>query len=309
MKTPLDYSHIAKQCASHPVIGFGESTHGTHQFFETKVEVFKNLVRDYNYNTFFLESIDDHCEAINQYIKTGNGDLEALVNKLFYVYRTSELLSLFGWLRSNYKKYPVTIVGIDERKHIEDYSKSYDLQLVNLRDKRMARVVKNYISKHLEAMGMIWAHDAHIAAYLSPPEWSPAERHISMGENLRKWLGNKYFCVAQLFGSGYFNAALINESNEFDNSKLVQHFARKPSKYFWEKHFIKELLSPTFLEAPDFAGLVNSGEQYYQRTLGWGVKRSVMHDNGNVVLTDISRAYNALVFFPRTTASHLLATK
>lgn len=305
----LDYSHIAQQISKYPLIGFGESTHGTHEFFATKAEVFKILVKNYGFNAFFLESIDDHCEAINQYLASGKGDLTKLVKKLFYVYRTNELLDLFKWLRENYQAHPVSVIGLDERKYVDDYQDDYSFEKVNLRDKRMTGVIKRYRLKNPKAKAMIWAHDHHVAAYMNSPELAPAIRSIPMGEHLRNWFGDKYYSIAQLFGSGYFNAALIEESNEFDNSRLVSHYARKPSKCFWENHLGKELLSPVFLEGPDYTGLIKEGEVHYKRALGWGVKRSVMHDHNNVAYVDISKAYDGLIFFPQITASHLLTKK
>lgn len=305
----LDYSSIAQKLGAASVVGFGESTHGTHEFFQTKTDIFKELVQNHNFNTFFLESVDDRCAEIDKYIQTGEGRPEDLVNKLFYVYRTEEILDLVNWLREHHKQHPVRFIGIDEREYVEDYASDYSLDKVNVRDKRMASVVKNYAEKNVGTKGMIWAHDTHVAAYIDPPEWAPDTRQVAMGEHLRNWFGESYYSVTQLFGSGYFNAALIDESGKFDNSKLVPQYARKVSKWFWENAFAKQLTTPTFLEGPDLAGLIEKDKALYKRALGWGVQRSAMHDNGNVTYIDMSKAFNAVIFFPKATASHLLVQK
>lgn len=302
----LNYSAIAKHISNSSIIGIGESTHGTHEFFQAKVELFKLLVQHHGFNTFILESIDDRCDDINSYIHAGDGHPEELVNKLFYVYRTTELLDLVKWLHKHHDRFPVRFLGIDKRKYADDYSSGYTIDRVNVRDERMALVIKRYTEQNPGAKSMIWAHDTHVAAYINPPELAPDTRHVPMGEHLRNWFGNNYYSVAQLFGSGYFNAALIEESGEFDNSRLVRHYARKVSKWFWENRFAKEIAEPVFLEGPDFGGLVKEGEILYKRALGWGVQRSVMHDQGNVTYIDIGRAFNAAIFFPHATASHLL---
>lgn len=304
LQPPLDNGVIAHYLGCASIVGFGESTHGTHEFFGTKAEVFKTLVSVHGFNTIFIEAIDDTCDTINQHLQTGKGNLEDAVNRLFYVYRVQELLDLFKWLRQHNDEFPVRCVGIDERKYVEDYA-NYDFDKYNLRDKRMALVVQRYISDNPRTKVMIWAHDDHVASFINKPEWAE-HRHIPMGEHLRKWFGYNYINVAQLFGSGYFNAALIEESGSFDNSKLVLNYARKPSKYFWENKLAKVLSEPTFLAAPDFDGLIGCSEVLYKRALGWGVKRSIMHDNGNVSYVDISKAFDAVTFFPHATASHLL---
>jgi erythromycin esterase-like protein len=305
----LDYSLIAQRLGTTSIVGFGESTHGTHEFFQTKTDLFKELVQNHGFNTFFLESVDDRCVEIDTYIQTGEGNPEELVNELFYVYRTEEILELVNWLREHHEQHPVRFIGIDERKYVDDYASDYGLDKVNLRDKRMGLVVKNYVEQDSNTKAMVWAHDTHVAAYIDPPEWEPDTRQIAMGENLRNWFGKDYYSVAQLFGSGYFNAALIEESGKFDNSKLVSQYARKVSKWFWENALSKKLTEPIFLEAPDFAGLIEKDKARYKRALGWGVQRSVMHDQNNVTYIDMSKAFNAVIFFPKATASHLLTQK
>lgn len=303
-QSQLDYDSIARDISHASIIGIGESTHGTHEFFESKAEIFKRLVIRYGFNTLFFESIDDHCEAINNYLQTGIGNLEMLVNRLFYVYRTREVLDLLSWLRERHDERPVSFIGIDERKYVDDYA-VYDHDKYNLRDKRMAEVVKRHMRLNPESKCMIWAHDAHVATFQNIPEWGGG-KIMPMGEHLRSWFDGSYYSIAQLFGSGYFSASLIEGSGAYDNSLLVRHYARKPSKYFWENRLAKNLSHPIFLEGPRFEGLIKEGEVHYKRALGWGVERSVMHDDGNVTYVDISKAYNGLIFFPRTTASHLL---
>jgi erythromycin esterase-like protein len=301
----LDYSTVAQHVSHASIVGFGESTHGTHEFFVTKAEVFKLLVAKHAFNTLFFESIDDYCESVSAYLRTGDGNLEALVNKLFYFYRSQEVLDLFRWLRKRYKEYPVRIVGLDERKHINDYAIDYDLAKLNLRDKRMAKVVKTYLAGNSNAKGMIWAHDAHVATYVNAP-LSYKEQMAPMGRHLRRWLGKDYYAVAQLFGTGEFSAALIEGSGTSDNSKLVAHSTPYPDEDFWEHKLLQRIHSPSFLEGPTFGDLVKPHEIRKLHSIGWGVRDSKINDAA--VWVDLCHAYNAVIFFPQTSASHRLCS-
>lgn len=305
----LDYSAIAKRLGAASIVGMGESTHGTHEFFQTKTELFKELVLTQGFNTFFLESVDDRCAEVEAYIQTGEGDPEELVKKLFYVYRNEELLDLVIWLQEHHEQYPIRFIGIDERQYVNDYASDYGLDMVNLRDMRMAQVVRSHMIANTDAKAMIWAHDTHVAAYMNGPEDNPDIRYITMGENLRNWVGSDYYAVGQLFGSGYFNAAHIEETGNVDNSRPITHYARKVSEWFWENRFAKEITEPSFVEGPLFRGLVTPGEILYKRALGWGVQRSVMHEQNNVIYIDLSEAFDAIIFFPKATASHLLVQR
>lgn len=305
MTKRLNYSAIAKELSRIPIVGIGESTHGTHEFFEAKAEIFKILVKDYGFSAVFFEAMDDGCAVINKYIQTGNGNPEELVNKLYYVYRTKEVLDLIVWLRNHNKTHPVSFIGLDERQRLNGYL-PYNIHKANLRDKNMALVVEKYVKNNPSAQCMIWAHDRHISAYETPLKEAPELSHKPMGFSLRGWFGKNYYVVAQFFGSGYFNAAPIKESGETDNSALMPHYAPKAPERFWENHLAKNLDTPTFLKGPEFAGLIQKAEAHYQRELGSGVKRSEIHEGNNAALINISMAYNAILFFPRTTASQLL---
>lgn len=303
MAASLDYADIAKCAGAHWLVGVGESTHGTHEFFETKAAMFKLLVQKHGFNTFFFEAIDDHCEDINTYVRTGKGDLNKLVNRLFYVWRTHEVLALFAWMRANYEKHPITIVGLDERKYVDDYSDDYSLEKMNMRDKRMALVIKRYLTDYSEAKGMIWAHDTHVAAYGNAP-LSYKEQIAPMGRHLRRWYKKDYYNIAQLFGSGTFSAALVEESGESDNRVLATHTVPETSQGFWEYRLFERYSKPVFLEGPTFDGLAQPHEIHEKRSLGWGVMHSAINDAYTWI--DLHHAFNALVFFPHATASNPL---
>src|SRR5262245_48796556 len=99
----LDFALMAERLSKAPIVGIGETTHGTHEFFSAKTEIFKCLVQTYRFNMLFLESTDSGCEALSGYIETGNGDPKKLIQGLFYVYQTQEIMDLILWLREHYK--------------------------------------------------------------------------------------------------------------------------------------------------------------------------------------------------------------
>lgn len=297
----LDYPVIADKLGHATLVGMGESTHGTHEFFEAKAEIFKLLVRDHGFNTLFFESVDDTCKALHKYIATGDGDPEALVKGLFYFYRSYEILDLIKWLRSNYEANPVRIVGIDERKHVNDYV-DYTFDKMNLRDRRMAEVIKRHIAKYPDTKGMIWAHDTHIAAYVNAP--LRLDKYKPMGRHLRRWYKNDYYNASLLFGSGTFRAALIEESGTSDNSNLVAHATPQLTDDFWEYKFMQHIHEPAFIERSQYDALITPHEIRKKRTLGWGVKQSEI--NNAFIWFDLYHAYDAILFLPEAAASHYL---
>jgi len=78
----------------------GESTHGTHQFQDIKIKTFKYLVSK-GFNVFGLEANYSECEAINQYILTGEGNSIDLLKQLqLWPWKTAELAGLIRWMRA-----------------------------------------------------------------------------------------------------------------------------------------------------------------------------------------------------------------
>ena len=83
------------------VVGLGEATHGTREFFQLKHRVFQYLVEREGFRTFAIEAVFEPAIRIDRYIKGGEGDVEALVNGLgFWTWDTEEVIELVEWMRA-----------------------------------------------------------------------------------------------------------------------------------------------------------------------------------------------------------------
>lgn len=298
----IDFSGVASQLSRYQVIGLGESTHGTREFFDAKVEIIKSLVRTHRFDTLFIESVDDHCADINAYIKDGTGDPEMLVRKLFYFYRTPAVQTLIVWLRRNYHKYPVRFAGLDERRYVMDYQDTYTISSMNSRDKRMADVVRKHLVRNPQSKVIIWAHDLHIAAYMNAPLTS---KHLfrPMGSYLRRWCGNTYGNTAFLFANGTFRAATI--TNNTQHEKLDIHKAPALTNEYWEKYLLQEYHTPTFLSSEMLQRIAEPHVIRKQRSFGWGIDPNTAEHDGFVWI-DLYHAFDSVLFFPTTHASACL---
>lgn len=87
------------------IIGLGESTHGTSEFSIIRIQIFKYLVYNHNYTTFFLEADYGACARINRYVKGENDNPElALLEVKLWPWQTKELLGLIIWMREYNEK-------------------------------------------------------------------------------------------------------------------------------------------------------------------------------------------------------------
>jgi erythromycin esterase len=86
------------------VIGLGEATHGTKEFFELKNRMFNYLVEKQNVKLFGIEANFAACYDINKYVRTGEGNpKKALLRNGYWVWQTQEVLDLIEWMK-NYNK-------------------------------------------------------------------------------------------------------------------------------------------------------------------------------------------------------------
>jgi erythromycin esterase len=88
------------------IIGLGEATHGTREFFQTKHRLLEYLVKEMGFTTFAIEATYPESYAINDYVLNGVGDAKtALGNLYFWTWNTQEVLSMIEWMRQ-YNKNP-----------------------------------------------------------------------------------------------------------------------------------------------------------------------------------------------------------
>ncbi|WP_415379215.1 erythromycin esterase family protein [Halosimplex sp. TS25] len=82
------------------VVGLGEATHGTREFFQLKHRLLRLLVEELGYRLFALEANFSETLAIDEYVVHGRGDPDdALDGIYFWTWDTEEVLELIEWLR------------------------------------------------------------------------------------------------------------------------------------------------------------------------------------------------------------------
>lgn len=83
------------------IVGVGEATHGAHELFTMKQRILEFLVNKMGFTIFAMENGWDASRQINNYILTGNGDINAMVHDdLYGAWQTQEFLELIEWMRA-----------------------------------------------------------------------------------------------------------------------------------------------------------------------------------------------------------------
>ena len=97
-----DLEPVAALVGNARMIGLGEATHGTKEFFTAKHRMLEYLVTKHDFRIFAMEANWASSFAINDYIQGGNGDGKALLKQYarnMWAWRTQEVLDVLEWLR------------------------------------------------------------------------------------------------------------------------------------------------------------------------------------------------------------------
>ena len=117
------------------VVGLGEATHGTREFFQMKSRMLEFLVKEMGFTVFAIEASYAGCNNINEYVLNGKGDAHtALASQGFWTWDTEEVIDMIEWMR----KYNQTV---PENKNIKFLG--FDIQ----NNKDGFNVVQNFLKK------------------------------------------------------------------------------------------------------------------------------------------------------------------
>jgi erythromycin esterase len=115
---PNELSPIGTAIGSARIVGMGEGSHGTSDFFAFKNRLFKYLVEKKGVTVFAMEAYFGAGLYVDRYIKGGRGTPQQAVTSLgFWTWNTPEVVDLVRWMH-DYNAKPgshstITFAGID----------------------------------------------------------------------------------------------------------------------------------------------------------------------------------------------------
>ena len=82
------------------IVGLGEETHGTREFFQLKRRLIEFLVKEAGFTVFAMELSYAASLDINEYVLNGTGDRDKLLAKQgLWAWDTQEVSEVIEWLR------------------------------------------------------------------------------------------------------------------------------------------------------------------------------------------------------------------
>ncbi len=104
------------------IVGLGEATHGTSEFFTMKHRMLEFLVKEMRFRLLGIELPYGDCEIIIRYVLSHKGSREKAIERLAW-YSTEEVIAMLDWMHDYNKNIPdsskVRFYGFDMQKPIE----------------------------------------------------------------------------------------------------------------------------------------------------------------------------------------------
>ncbi|MFB7355568.1 erythromycin esterase family protein [Streptomyces gardneri] len=105
-----DLRPLDRMIGSAKVVGIGEATHSSAEFFTAKHRIFEHLVERRGFTTFALEAPWSTGLLVDEWVRTGRGDIRAIMRDEFQesyrLWNTEEYLDLFRWMRRHNQTHP-----------------------------------------------------------------------------------------------------------------------------------------------------------------------------------------------------------
>ncbi|BCL28181.1 erythromycin esterase family protein [Streptomyces aurantiacus] len=115
-----DLDALGRMVKGAEVVGLGEATHGSRDFFRMKHRVFRYLVEEKGFRSFSLELPWSSGVRVNDYVLHGKGDLKDIARDEFQgtyrIWNNQDYLDLIEWMRDynrQHPKDPVQFMGDD----------------------------------------------------------------------------------------------------------------------------------------------------------------------------------------------------
>ena len=130
------------------IVGLGEGTHGTSEFFKMKSRLVSFLAHQMGFTVFAMEASMPETYRMNHYIMTGIGDPRELLRGMyFWTWNTEEVLDMIEWMRQYNASGQGTIQFLGFDMQTPTVAMDYVTRFVTLADPGLLPAVKSAYSQ------------------------------------------------------------------------------------------------------------------------------------------------------------------
>ncbi|MEV0168926.1 erythromycin esterase family protein [Nonomuraea fuscirosea] len=186
------------------VVALASSARQAHELSAIAHRMLRFLVEEMGFRSIALEGDSAARLKLDEYVRTGRGDPQALLADARSFWQTEEIVEVIRWMRAHNERHP------NDPVRFADVIDRAPLQLSNLPemvgDAIEQRLAEDTIWWHEHTRDKIvyWGGLAHMVngatRTVSPP--SPPLTHRNAGSYLRERFGSGYLCIGLTFHHG-----------------------------------------------------------------------------------------------------------
>lgn len=300
-----DLRPLGRMIGSAEIVGLGEATHSSRQFFRMKHRVFRYLVEEKGFTTFALEAPWSTGLVLNEYVLRGKGDPQQLMRKEFQssyrIWNTREYLDLLRWMRAHNVRHPdrpVQFMGEDNGyagpelfAEVTDYVSAHHPELLPefrrlYRDLRPTGSVEETVNENLSkpvAERERTAADARRAYELLRAQ-GPGE-----GRRAYEWAVQHARAISQT--ATLYSYYDFSDPEKIARAMLYRDRIMAENTVWWQRHTGHRML----LSAHNgHVSYESDNPEQYPKTQGEFIRRMVGADYMNIGYTFGQGSFNAM---------------
>ena len=192
-----DLSPLRAIIGTASVVGLADGTHGTHEYFMTKLRIIQFLVRQMGFDTLALEGTFPQIERVDAYVQ---GELIDIRTAIFprqgeidyHFWAVQEFIAVADWMRlynlTRGDRPPISVVGIDvwdglpSSAMVADYLRIVDPSATKRDQQQLLSNEAEYVARSSQRQFDDALHAATVAVQ-SVNAFIPAERNHGMALN------------------------------------------------------------------------------------------------------------------------------
>ncbi|RYY52578.1 MAG: hypothetical protein EOO09_20980 [Chitinophagaceae bacterium] len=299
------------------VVGLGESTHGTAEFYRERYSISKFLIENCGYRSVILEADFASLLPLNDYVHTGAGNPDIILKQAgSWMFYTKPMGEFVRWIRQfnttrpageqvylfgmDIFTVPVTPDSIDKWQPLRELNTNYALNRNNssagYRDSCMAENVLA-ICRLTKTKAIVWAHNLHISRGDQQVGYPSLVNRL--GERLRGVLQDEYCAVGMFFNSGSF---MVMHRESRDGKTFFPYLTTETVKSSREYPFTRELArrypDGFFFMGPGVKS--NQLKEFYKPQRIYTAGSYIVPGTSEIMLRPFA-AFSAILFVPEST--------
>lgn len=216
-----DLNVLRELLADAKIVGLGEASHGTKEFFLMKDRLMRFLVTEMGFDIFSMEANMIEAYDLNQYVINGENEPKELLGNLgFWTWNTTEVLAMINWMHQynlSIKDSPLQFTGFDMQSNNRAYEE-LSSNLANEFAEQLSPIKSNLDSLELKTKNTEIRNELKYKL----DTLKTTIRHMDYSEKTKSWLIQ--------------NVEIIDQSTRAYRFKLRDQFMAENVSWIYESN-------------------------------------------------------------------------